>query len=170
MRAVRRQGHSGQPWRLVQGPAGAVVATLRRLGWEAISPCLWADDRGVPVDLEKWSPAYDARRGPIVAWASAWFETAQKRPGCVPACVLRGCFMRALRRLGGAARPWRLVQGPAGAVVATLRRLGWEVLSPSLWLDDRGVSVDLQRWGPVYVGKLITFPSIVGLASGWRRS
>ena len=39
--------------------------------------------------------------------------------------------------------------------MATLRRLGWEVLSPTLWLDDRGQQVDLTRWSPVYVGKVV---------------
>ena len=58
--------------------------------------------------------------------------------------VLRGVA----NRLVGATRPWDKVRGPAGALILTLRRIGWELTSASMIKDDQGISIDMLRTAP----------------------
>ena len=141
---------------------GVPTTLLTRWRASAAACTSMADRGGSPTakllvagaGTRKVDPAYDAHRGPIVAWAGAWHDTrGPPRKGDINRKVLQQCFCRAIRRIGYRDRPWGLVRGPAGATVATLRRLGWQVISPGLWKDDRGVLIDLERWGPAYIGK-----------------
>ncbi|CAE8708612.1 unnamed protein product, partial [Polarella glacialis] len=63
-------------------------------------------------------PAFIANRAPLQQWASTIWSKS------VPIVNLQVAFDQALRNAGAA--PWRQVRGPAGAVVATLQRIGWQ--------------------------------------------
>ena len=56
--------------------------------------------------------------------------------------------------------------GPAAAVVATLSRLGWVILSATCMCNDLGVSVNLRESSPAYVKGVVT-ESVVRWR--WRR-
>ena len=45
--------------------------------------------------------------------------------------------------------------GPAGAVVATLHRLRWTAVGPANCVTERGVPVDLELMGGVYLRTLV---------------
>ena len=56
---------------------------------------------------------------------------------------LQGCFLDA--RFMRAKAVWRVVAGPAIAVLATLARISWRAVSASEWFDDIGESLFLER-------------------------
>eukprot|EP00959_Pyramimonas_sp_CCMP1952_P052000 1086969-Pyramimonas_sp.AAC.1 len=58
--------------------------------------------------------------------------------------MMEHIFHRALTR---AQQGWGYVRGPAGAVVRTLRRLGWAARSYHMWVDPRGLQVDFLHTG-----------------------
>ena len=47
----------------------------------------------------------------------------------VPALWMTKTLLAACDRLRGCINPWQLVNGPASAVVASMMRFGWQVLS-----------------------------------------
>ena len=51
--------------------------------------------------------------------------------------------------------PWKQVQGPAGAAVATLKRIGWSAKNAVTWVTHAGVTIDLRSTCPVTVAKLV---------------
>ena len=53
-------GLAGDPWKAVAGPAGAVLATLRRLGWIDPAPAVWADHNEGVLYLEDVAPRIGA--------------------------------------------------------------------------------------------------------------
>ena len=51
---------------------------------------------------------------------------------------------------------WSTVHGPAGATLATLRRLQWTGASATQWITDEGVEIDIRtQVGPRSLRKLI---------------
>eukprot|EP00959_Pyramimonas_sp_CCMP1952_P033206 696573-Pyramimonas_sp.AAC.1 len=42
---------------------------------------------------------------------------------------------------------WQQVTGPAGAILMTLRRLGWQPRRWDCWETDTGLCLDLQAYG-----------------------
>ena len=67
-------------------------------------------------------PGILANSSPILAWAQAWQE-AEGDPSLVTR--LQTAWKRWVIELGLAKVPWQKARGPAGAFVATVRRLGW---------------------------------------------
>jgi len=72
-------------------------------------------------------PAFEAHVGVLHMWALAVWEDWTPRP------LLKWLIDDARGRLDRAKSPWAVVDGPAAAVVATARRLGWSVDSPFEW-------------------------------------
>ena len=69
-------------------------------------------------------PAFEAHSGPLKMWAYAWWE------GWFQPEVLSRAFGEASLKVGSTeASWWRRTAGPAAAVVASLRRLGWTMPS-----------------------------------------
>ncbi|CAK0894743.1 unnamed protein product [Prorocentrum cordatum] len=66
-------------------------------------------------------PGILANASPILAWAQTWQE-AEDDPSLVPR--LQAAWKRWVLRVGLAKAPWQQVRGPAGAFVATVKRLG----------------------------------------------
>ena len=68
-------------------------------------------------------PAVAAYTAPILAWAKAWKET-HLQPNLRE--HLQAAWKKWVMRVARARVPWQVVRGPAGAFVATVRRLGWQ--------------------------------------------
>lgn len=78
-------------------------------------------------------PTFAAHRGPILAWAKAAWEQSR------PKVQMRLAFEKALKDQKYSVNPWQLVHGPAGATVASLKRLGWEPKEATVWATNEGV-------------------------------
>eukprot|EP00959_Pyramimonas_sp_CCMP1952_P133532 2792306-Pyramimonas_sp.AAC.1 len=78
-------------------------------------------------------PEYLANSGPIISWI--W---ALQQPW-VPERIMRSCF-EAFMNLENAS--WQKVQGPAGAVYCTLKRLRWGIVSWDPWVTDDGIRIN----------------------------
>jgi len=99
------------------------------------------DSAGGSID-----PAYDAHCLPIKHWATAYWERWQ------PGQLLAQSFEAAAVRVADAVRsPWDVVTGPAAALIASLWRVNWDVLSPAVFVDDLGRCVDCRRDSPAYI-------------------
>ena len=94
-------------------------------------------------------PAWGVHSLPLGAWARAVWG------GLLPLDDLFLAFEWARRRFVGAQRPWLRVVGPAGAVVASLHRLGWQPLSAVEWVDDLGRHIHLRSSCPKSVVKWV---------------
>jgi len=95
-------------------------------------------------------PAFAAHRGPLLAWARAiWTKS-------VPLGQLSTALRKAQEKQASTSNPWGTVHGLAGAVSATLRRLGWEAKTANLWTTDTGQEIDLAlSTGPRTLRKLV---------------
>jgi hypothetical protein len=94
-------------------------------------------------------PAVAAHTLPMFAWSKiVWEETAQLED-------LNLATAWALDRMRSSKAPWKRVVGPAGAVVTSLARLGWECLDAKTWRDDLGTTIDLTQVCPKAVSELI---------------
>ena len=84
----------------------------------------------------------------VLAWASLIWESRLNRAD------LRLAVHAAILRQDAAKSPWATVNGPAGALVATLDRIGWVVIDESRWQDDQGLVLDLELICPRALAKL----------------
>eukprot|EP00959_Pyramimonas_sp_CCMP1952_P318826 6670826-Pyramimonas_sp.AAC.1 len=73
----------------------------------------------------KQGPAYAVNAAPLVEWAKAVWT---KR---IPTHILQGALGRAEATQRNKLHPWSAVVGPAGAMLATARRIGWQMVSAS---------------------------------------
>jgi hypothetical protein len=94
-----------------------------------------------------FDPIFGATLPPLLAWATAVWTRS------VPLAVLEQALQAALVKVGLAARPWARVQGPAGVVVLTLRRVGWRANSATSWTDHDSHEHDLTTSSPHTVGQ-----------------
>ena len=86
-------------------------------------------------------PGVAANTAPILAWANAWNET-HHQPRLVE--HLQAAWKRWVLKVARAKVPWQVVRGPAGAFIATVRRLGWQTQAAhSITID--GEVLDLRR-------------------------
>jgi len=104
-----------------------------------------ADAAGSRVD-----PAFEAHAAPIRYWAYAWWE------GWQPRRLLMDAFNDAVGRVNRARRsPWDVVAGPTAAVVVTIWRLGWSILSPTRFCNAAGAVVDVCLDSPAAVVSMV---------------
>ena len=100
--------------------------------------------------------------------------------------MLSHLISSAQKRLTKRGPKWCLVYGPAAALVLTLRRLNWIIVSATEFISDDGVRVDLKVSSPCYVCNLVSsavsrwrwrriedkFPALqsggLGLGAAWR--
>ena len=102
---------------------------------------LTADAGGSRAD-----PAFEAHAAPIKYWALAIWEKWQAPD------LMAESFNHAAARLRKAKRSvWDLVAGPAAALIATLWRLEWTILSPTRFRTQAGLEVDLTLDSPAAV-------------------
>ena len=94
-------------------------------------------------------PAFAAHADPIGNWATAVWNNL------VPNQRMHRSVVAAKRVLTCAKRPWAVVRGPAGAVVASAARLGWTVIDASTLITDEGEELLLNRDSPAMVTKKV---------------
>ena len=90
-------------------------------------------------------PAFDAHLMPIGDWATAVWE------GWMPERAMERLVARAKQRHKNAKNVWAKVKGPAAAMVASCRRLGWTVVNSTELRTDQGEPLDLLLDSPAAV-------------------
>ena len=132
--------------------------------------CKHVAGRSLTADLaclgNKVDPAFVANRAPIEMWCKGFWDCRIPR-----FWICRG-FTKAMSEVFKAKHPWRHVKGPAGAVCATLRRIGWKPLNAPLgaetvvkWHTHRGI-IDVSKVCPKSVGDLVDEATELNL---WRQ-
>ena len=80
-----------------------------------------------------FSPAFDAHVLPVKMWAQGiWDGTYSHAELCQATRLAR------LRINTAKCSPWAVVTGPAAAVLSSMYRIGWSLLSPYVATDHRG--------------------------------
>ena len=123
--------------------------------------CAHTAGRSLTIDLallgEKFDPAYLVNRSPIEMWAQAFWDSWVPRGRFV--AVWHAACMGVKEGKGS---PWSKVRGPGGAVLATMKRIGWEPVAmeflaqdyPTKIMTHRG-PVDLLEFCPKSLGDLV---------------
>ena len=82
---------------------------------------------------------------PIHHWAVAVWDRLSTRD------ELADAWKAAMIGVAGAERPFNHVVGPASAMVASARRIGWSIPSPLAFIDSNGEHLDLSTVCPQIV-------------------
>ncbi len=131
--------------------AAAVASTSK--GQDIDMVLMLADER----EVQALDPAFDANVAPVLAWAEAVWS------GLCPMSLLQVATSRAAAALTRARHPWSAVRGPAGALLATAARLGWQVVDASTLITDAGRRIDLHSDPPVVVKA-----EVIAAVTRWR--
>ena len=113
-----------------KGPNMVLIAESAKVGWAA-------------------DPAFAAHIEPIGQWADAAWHSR------LPTKLLDYSIGKAKRAVLAAKRPWAVVRGPAGAVVATAARIGWTVVDATTAVTDVGRHVCFTKDSPKMVKLLV---------------
>jgi hypothetical protein len=97
-------------------------------------------------------PSFAACEAPLLFWCKLAFDARGDRSVIFE---MNRAWRRQAIRLGWSKRPWSLVAGPAGAVVLTLKRLGWVASTAFNWKTQDGVCLDIRDDAPKSIRKLI---------------
>jgi len=98
--------------------------------------------------ISGYDPGVELSSAPILSWARAvWGQLVDRNEVLLPA------WRQAMRQVGLARQPFRMVKGPAGAFVASALRIGWQVPSPTVVVAARGEVLSLDEACPVTVGQ-----------------
>ena len=147
----------------VAGMPNRILGQLRTLVRRATSTSAGGASATVDLLLQqyKWAdPTYKANEDPLVHWAEQVFDAdAQKK------ALMQRAWQRQIVRVGSTTNPWKAVAGPAGAVVATLQRIGWTSVSASAWATDTKQAVNLVGTPPVKVRRMVRKATTASL---WR--
>ena len=92
-------------------------------------------------------PAYRANSDILLRWAKEVYMQGEGVANLATMDDLTRAWARQVHRVRLSARPWSMVAGPAGAVTATLRRIGWRAISASKWMDADRAILDLCNRG-----------------------
>ena len=91
-------------------------------------------------------PAYEGHAGPIRAWATAWWQNWRSSH------ELNESHLAATKKLLKAKTTvWRVVTGPAAAVVATAWRIGWVFIDARQIKTEQGRTLDFLLDSPAAV-------------------
>ena len=94
---IKIVGPAARPWRKVSGPAGATIATLRRIGWRSVAPTTWQTKSGELIDLTSIAPMYLKERIDRATNDSLWEQLASKHPD-LPS-LAKGAWIYPLREV-----------------------------------------------------------------------
>ena len=94
-------------------------------------------------------PAFEAHAGPIGHWAQAVWN------GWLPMKHLQQLVDSARARVTKAAHPWRVVYGPAAALICTATRLQWTVYDAVSFSTDDGKKLRLDLDPPSVIVKAV---------------
>ena len=112
----------------------AAAAPSSGLGGQELDIALMIADGSL---MGKADPAFIAHSDVIVHWAKAIWNK------WIPREDLQTSIDDAKTRTAASPQPWRVVYGPAAALVCTAERLNWEVLSATELRTDVGRILDL---------------------------
>ena len=84
-------------------------------------------------------PAFEAHSGVIGHWAQAVWHT------WLPINRLQAMIDDGFARTAAAQQPWRVVYGPAAALILTCERIGWKVLNATDIQTDLGRVIKLHE-------------------------
>ena len=133
---------TGAPWHLI---AAARTLAHRSLYTHTARRNVTVDLALAGRHLRSVDPAYHMMTGPILALSSALWED----------WVPRGWVLRtwtgAWSRLAEAKAPWKLVEGPLSAALASAARLGWDAPSVGILVSRTGIRLDLLADCPATV-------------------
>ena len=97
-------------------------------------------------------PAVQANNFTIGKWAEeVWRQTFQREGSqkpLLPRNLLEKVAVQA-KHCNDTSPEWKSVRGPAGAVCCTLRRLKWEMLTPTIFKDAGGEEIDMDERAPL---------------------
>ncbi|CAK0909131.1 unnamed protein product, partial [Prorocentrum cordatum] len=106
----------------VVGMADSKLTELRK----NVAAAMEGNNKGRSTALtllsDRADPGILANSGPIIAWATAWQEALEDDQ---LAARLQSAWRTWVMKIYKCKAPWLTVRGPAGAFVATVRRLGW---------------------------------------------
>lgn len=97
----------------------------------------------------KADPAFEAHSSVAQHWAQAVWNT------WLPTDDLQASVDYARSRIENAPQPWAVVTGPAAALICTLERLRWKVVSAVMLTTDEGKEVDLRVTPPIVVKRMV---------------
>jgi hypothetical protein len=112
----------------------AVAAPASGCGGQNLDAALLVADGG---PISQVDPAYDAHVLSIGEWATAAWEGWEKER------ALNTMVDKAIRKQDVAKSPWATVCGPAGAMVASCRRLLWNVQNATNITTDEGKELNM---------------------------
>ena len=123
------------------GATNCVIKAVRSFSCNALG-----EMRGKSTFARVTLGGYDAGAvmaiDPILHWAKAIWDVL------VPRQRLEISWKAAIVSVAGAARPFGAVRGPAGAMVASARRIGWEIPSPWHLMIDGHTIICLDEVSP----------------------
>ena len=91
-------------------------------------------------------PSYAAHVSPIKTWATAWWD------GWMDSTAMRMAYKSAASNLKEAkSSAWSRVHGPAAALVATCKRIGWRSSDGRTFKDDVGATHDVALDPPTSI-------------------
>ena len=118
---------------VAQRRAATAASCDRSCGADLDLTLLVADDESPGAA----DPAFEAHVGVVYMWSLAVWER------WAPIGMLHRLITAAINRLSAARQIWSVVYGPTAALIATARRLQWEVHSATQLTADDGTSIDL---------------------------
>ena len=125
----------------VYGATNTAIKTVRSFSCSALG-----EMRGKSIFARLTLSGYDAgalmATDPIVHWAVAVWDTLVSRDD------MQCSWKNAMINVAGASRPFCQVSGPAGAMVASARRIGWQIPSPFHLLMGCGTMLNLHEVAP----------------------
>ena len=94
-------------------------------------------------DSSTLDPSFEGNCAPIRQCATVWWEN------WVPVRSLNKAYVTAQNTIGKQDTPkWNNVKGPTAALIATIHRLNWKMVSSTVFLDDEGFELDCQKDSP----------------------
>ena len=123
----------------------AATAPISGLGGQELDLALMVAD-GSPKG--KADAAFAAHTDVLQHWAKAIWNR------WVPVHKLQAALDDAWTRMAKCPQPWRIVYGPAAALICTAKRLNWEVINATELLTDTGRTLYLTLDPPIVVARL----------------
>ena len=94
-------------------------------------------------------PAFAAHMDVALHWAQAIWNH------WIPVHALQLSVDYARERISKTTRPWAVVTGPAAALICTLERIGWTIISATELESDAGRKLDLAIDPPVVIKRAV---------------
>ena len=153
----------------VWGASDACVRNIRQAAGRSIKPAGRTRSLRTAL-LLAGMPTARTEVGPIVqlsrmVWKGVTERLEAERRECSLTTILRWWYASEAYitdilepsegSIGTDAQAWRKVRGPMAAAALTAKRIGWQMVSPILFMDDRGIEVRLTDTSPAMMKALL---------------